>query len=379
MFPKLCRLRQQRHDCRRHLAVSGRERPLLAVARTGIRQNFSHDAPGHPAHIAVRVHEKLIQKHERLALVGLRHVGAVFLQQTQVHADALEVLFALGLLEQLLERLVGRKRMHEADGAVQRQVPQRKKRLVRAHEGRILYLVRQKLILAQLRTDAAALQQVFKVRELMIDVFIPERLLRRHIGKLAEDHLIRLGERMDVHDLLFARLPRATHAEIGIDEQQRLDRQVFKLQIPRGMVCGDVADLLHIVPAEPLPGIIIVQIGDPAQIRAAAAEFADIVAERRRADERQVDREAGLFRKDRRMQRDIMHADGMRGRVKRRCLHPEAHHGQNVILAHGLPEQAVLRLHAAPGQSLLRQRKQIEIGIKAVCTAGKRRFQHIQI
>lgn len=95
MCPKLGRFRQKRHHGGRHLAVLRRKRPLLAVARAGIRKNFAHDAPGDAAHVAVRVHEKLIQEHKRLALVGLGHIGAVFLQQAQVHSDPLEIFFAL--------------------------------------------------------------------------------------------------------------------------------------------------------------------------------------------------------------------------------------------------------------------------------------------
>ena len=134
MRPQFSGLRQKRHHGGRHLAILGRKRPLLAVARTGIRKDFSHDAPRDTPHVAVRVHEQFIQEYKRFPLVGPRHIGAVFLQQTQVHADTLEILFALGLLEQLLERLVSRKRVHEADGAVQRQITQCPNRLLRIHE-----------------------------------------------------------------------------------------------------------------------------------------------------------------------------------------------------------------------------------------------------
>ena len=172
MRPQFSGLRQKRHHGGRHLAILGRKRPLLAVARTGIRKDFSHDAPRDTPHVAVRVHEQFIQEYKRFPLVGPRHIGAVFLQQTQVHADTLEILFALGLLEQLLERLVGRERVHEADGAVQRQVPQSAQRLRRVHERRVLRLVRQKLVILQPGADAAAQEQVFKVGQLVVDVAV---------------------------------------------------------------------------------------------------------------------------------------------------------------------------------------------------------------
>ena len=364
--PELPRFRQQRHDRRGHLPVLGRQRPLLAVARAGVRQDLAHDPARDAAHVAVRVHEQLVEEHQRLALVGPCHIGAVFLQQPQIHADALEIFFALGLLEQLLERLVGRERVHEADRAVQRQVPQGTQRLRRVHERGVLRLVRQKLVIFQPGADAAAQEQVFKVGQLVVDVAVAERLFLRHVGQLAEDHLVGLGERMDAHDLFFARLPRAAHAEIRVDEQQRLDGQVFKFQIPGRVVGGDVADLLHPVPAEPLPGIIIVQIGDAPEVLAAAAELADVVPQRRRTHERQIDREARPLRQNRRMQGDIVHADGVRGGVEGRRLHPQAHNGHQMVLPHGLGKQAVLPLHAAAGDGILRQGQKVEAGVKAV-------------
>ena len=58
--PQLGRLGQKRHHGGRHLAVFGGKRPLLAVARACVREDFSHDAPGNAPHVAVRVHEQLI-------------------------------------------------------------------------------------------------------------------------------------------------------------------------------------------------------------------------------------------------------------------------------------------------------------------------------
>ena len=68
--PELPRFRQQGHDRRGHLPVLGRQRPLLAVARAGVRQDLAHDPARDAAHVAVRVHEQLVEEHERLALVG---------------------------------------------------------------------------------------------------------------------------------------------------------------------------------------------------------------------------------------------------------------------------------------------------------------------
>lgn len=83
-------------------------------------------------------------------------------------------------------------------------VAQRLKRLLRVHERWILCLMRQKLGFRQLRADAAASEQIFKIAQLVIDVLVAERLFRRHIGQLAEDHFIRIPERIDAHALFFA-------------------------------------------------------------------------------------------------------------------------------------------------------------------------------
>lgn len=206
--------------------------------------------------------------------------------------------------------------------------------------------MRQKLGFRQLRADAAASEQIFKIAQLVIDVLVAERLFRRHIGQLAEDHFIRIPERIDAHALFFAGRSRAADAEIRVDEKQRLDGQVFKFQVPRGVVGGDIADLLHVMAAEPLPGVIIVQIGNAAQILAPAAEFSDVMPQRRRADQRQVDRESGLFRENGRVQSDIVDADGMRCGVEGRRFHAEAHDGHKMAFPHGLLKACILRLHA---------------------------------
>lgn len=88
--------------------------------------------------------------------------------------------------------------------------------------------------------------------------------------------------------------------------------------------------------------------------------------QRRRTHERQVDREARPLRQDRRMQGDIVHADGVRGGVKGRRLHPQAHDGHQMAL----PTVSVNRRYCpstrAAGDGILRQGQKVEAGVKAV-------------
>ena len=140
-----------------------------------------------------------------------------------------------------------------------------------------------------------------------------------------------------------------------------------------------MSDHRHVEAIKAEVGVIIVQIGNAAQILAAAAEFSDVVPQRRRADQRQVDREPGLFRENGRVQSDIVDADGMRCGVEGRRFHAEAHDGHKMAFPHGLLKACILCLHAASGNRVFRQWQQIEIGVKSVCRAGKRRFQRGQV
>ena len=124
--------------------------------------------------------------------------------------------------------------------------------------------MRKKFLFRQLRADAAASEQIFKIGQLVIDVLVAKRFFRRHIRQLAENHFICVLERINAHALFFTGRSCAADAEVCVDEKQRFNGQVFKLQIPGRVVGGDVTDLLHIISAEPLPCIVIVQIGNAA-------------------------------------------------------------------------------------------------------------------
>ena len=89
VLPQLHRLRQQGHHCRGHGVGFCRLRPLLAVFRAAVGKNLPHDASGSAAHVAVRVHQQLIEQQQSLLLVGAGHVGAEFFQKEQIGSDAL--------------------------------------------------------------------------------------------------------------------------------------------------------------------------------------------------------------------------------------------------------------------------------------------------
>ena len=168
-------------------------------------------------------------------------------------------------------------------------------------------------------------------------------------------------------------------AEVGVDEQQGFNGQILKFQVPGGVIGRDMADVLHVVLAEPLPGIVIVQIGHPGGVTAPAAEFSDVVAQGCGADEGQVYREARLLCKQGRMHRHIVHTDGMGGRVKGLQLPSQAQQRHQMSLAHRQPEACVFGRRVAVFLLLRFQGQKICQRVKFLHVLRKQGFQHQQV
>ena len=90
----------------------------------------------------------------------------------------------------------------------------------------------------------------------------------------------------DFRDLPALAVPGLLHPEVGVDQQQGLHRQIVQLQVPHGVVGGHMADIRQLPAAEPLVGVVIVQIRHP--LPGAAAELADVVADGAAGDQGQV-------------------------------------------------------------------------------------------
>ena len=377
-LPKLHRLVQQRRHRGRHRALVRAVRALLAVFGAAVGQQLAHDLTGSAADVSVRVDQQLIQQRQQLFLVLLGEIGAVFAEKRQIGADAVQILFALGLFQQARERLLDADRPHEADGAGERPAAQRLKRLIRIHQRGVLLLGWQQLVRVKLRRNAIGRQKPFKIAELGIDRLIPPLLFRRHVGQLREDHLIRGRQRVDA-DAFAAVFADAAHAEVRVDQQQRFNRQILEFEIPRRVIRRDVAKLLHAVFAEPLPGIIIMKVGDARGVLAPAAEFSDVVAEGGGADQRQIDRDSGAACQNGRVQRQIVDADGVRGGVEAPQLARDAQQRQNVALMHGAQEGGIFLFHAALPKRLRRKLQKIGQRVRIACVPRKERLQHGQI
>ena len=140
-----------------------------------------------------------------------------------------------------------------------------------------------------------------------------------------------------------------------------------------------MADFLHILLTEPLPGIVIVQIRDAAGIVTAAAELADIMAECRGADQGQVNAHTCLCRQNRCMQRHIMHTDGVGRRVKGTDLTADPHQRQHMGRRDRPAVTAVLLRHAAVLHGLFREGQHIAQRVKLPRMLLQHLFQHRQI
>ena len=186
-------------------------------------------------------------------------------------------------------------------------------------------------------------------------------------------------EGADLHFLPAVIRAFAADAEVGVDEQQGFDGQILKFQIPGGVVGRDMADVLHVVLAEPLPGIVIVQIGHPGGITAPAAEFADVVAQGCGADEGQVYREARLLCKQGRMHRHIVYTDGVGGGVKGLQLPSQTQQRHKMSLAHRQPEACVFGRHVAVFLLLCFRGQKVCQRVKFLHILRKQGFQHQQV
>ena len=352
-LPELHCLLQKRGG-RGHHGGDGRGRgQFLAVLRAAVREDLPHDHRAAAAHVALMMRQELVQQRERPALVLAGHVGVVFLEHAQIGADAVQILLAARLLEHLPEGHVLRDHVHQADVVLEHPVGQRAEQLVLAEQRGVLRLRGQHLCAVRGGADPVADQHLLEVRQLGIDRLIAARLLRRHVGELGEDHVVGFRQRVDLH-CFGAVLPRAADAEIRVDEQQRFQRQVFKFQIPGGVIRRDMGDLRQALPLQPLIGIVIMQIRDALGVVAAAAEFADVVAEGSRADHRNIHRQSGLRRLPRDMERQMVHADRVRGGVEGHDLPPDPHEGDEMRLADRVQPAAVLLADQAAAQFLLR-------------------------
>ena len=215
--------------------------------------------------------------------------------------------------------------------------------------------------------------------QLGIDRPVAQLLFRRHIRQLAEDFLIGCLQGKDLHPLPALGIPVAPDPEVRINQEQRFAGQVLKFQVPGRVIGRDVGNRRHTVPLQPLPGEVIVQIGDSPSIPSTAAEFSDIVAQRCGAAQGDIHRDPRLQRLPSHMHRHMVHTDGMRCRVEGHDLPPDAHELDKIIVLHRLPEASGFLGDAALLQLRLCHGVNVRQGIKGAVLPADGIAQQTQI
>lgn len=336
------------------LAVGG---ALLDIALVEARDDLADQRRRLTADVALAVHQKLIQKCQRLHLLRNVQIEGVRLKNAQIRAQAAPVHLAARQLQQLREAPLPGQTVHQFDVVPHALQHQRLQRLLVRQQRDGLFRLRCPVGPAERDVHAAGNHELLKIAQAGVDPRIAQALGLVHTVELRENHVKRFGERGDVGDLLTVRAARLLHAEVRVDQQQRLHGQVIRLQIPHGMVRRDVTDVRDAPAAEPEVGVVIVQIRHA--LAGAAAELADVVPRRRAGDERKVHRHAGLLQRASRRHRDVVDARDVLERAVGRRFQPEAHHLIDVLAPPQARHLAVARGAGAALQLALRQERDV--------------------
>ena len=203
-------------------------------------------------------------------------------------------------------------------------------------------------------------------------------LLAVHVVQLGKDHLKGLRQRGDAGDLPAILAPQLLDPEVSVDQQQRLGGQIVRLQIPHGVVGGDVADVGHPPAAEPQVCVIVMEIRHP--LAGAAAELADVVPRGGAGHQRHVHRRAAPVQGAGGGDGDMVDTGDMLQRAVGRDLQPQPHQLIDVLPLPLAQEFRIGRGAGAVGQLLLR--KEIERPRRVVGQqlplGGEQHLQHRQ-
>ena len=150
--------------------------------------------------------------------------------------------------------------------------------LRRRLQGRQRHLYRLFGVSGQIDVDAIGPHPGLKILQLGIDKPVPHDFLLIDIEEFSEDRVEGVGQRRDVHDFHAVLSPGGLHTKIRVDQGEGLHRKILRLQIPGGMIGGDMADVGQIVGVIPQRRVVIVHKGH--LFIGLAAEFAQIMAGR---------------------------------------------------------------------------------------------------
>jgi hypothetical protein len=130
---------------------------------------------------------------------------------------------------------------------------------------------------------------------------------------------------------------------------------------------------------EPLPGVIIVEIGDPPGVLPPAAKLADVVAESRRTNQREIHIQACLPGQDPDVERYVVDSDGVRCRIEGHQLPAQGQEGGDMVALYLPKKSIILTLDPAVCDLFLLQGEQVQKGIKGFSSVVKYQLQQGKI
>ena len=258
------RMKQKLQDLFRHriglagIQIGHIRRALFPVAEIKLGENLAHQLGCLGADLALPVHQQLIQEIEDLLLLAVIGVGAEIEENAQIGPQILPVLLASGRLQEIAELPLRTHQMHDVDIVLHAHMNKGPDALLRIPESQLRHRRWPLGLSVQIRIRSHGLHIFLEVPESFIDELIAKKLLFVHIVQLVQDNVEGILQTGDKGDLLIILSAALLNPEVRIDQHQGLHGQVLRLQVPGGMVGGDMADIIHIVAAEPLVRVIIV-------------------------------------------------------------------------------------------------------------------------
>ena len=334
----------------------------LAVDQVELGDDPAHEGPRLPADVTLPVDQQLIEEGQGLFLLADGQIGAVLLEDIQIGPQLLPALGGAGRLDDVAEFLLVGQHVHQPDVVLHRDAHQAVQGLLGVHQGGVLVGGGLLGLSGQIHVHPQVAHVVLEVVELAVDELIAVLLVGVHILQLLQDDLegVLQGEENDLLPALF--VPGLLGAEVGVDEQQGLGGQGLQLQVPGGVVGGDVADPLHPPGQQPLVGVVVVEEGDV--LPRAAAELAQVVGGGRPGHQGQVQLTSRLLQPLGPHHGDVVDPGDVVQGAEGGDLQPQAHHLIDVLLPPGGQEAAVFPAQDAGVGHLRGQELKVHQGIE---------------
>ncbi len=335
---------------------------LLAVDQVEAGDELADQGARLTADVTLPVNQQLIEEGERLGFLTHGEVGEIFLKHVEVGPQLLPALGGAGGLDDIAEFALVGQHVHQAQVVVYREQNQAVQRLLGTHKGGVLAGGRGSGAAGQVHIHPQAAHIVLKVVELAVNKLIPAALCPVHIVQLGQDDLEGGVQRVEDGDLISVGIPVLLGAEVGVDEQQGLHGQGLQLQVPDGVVGGDMADALHPAGKQPLVGVVVVKVRHP--FPWPAAEFPHVVGGGGAGDEGQIHLHPRVPQPAGGRHGDIVDTGDVAQGAEGGYLHPKAHQLVKEFLPPGREKAAVLPRQIKGGVLLLREKLKIQQGVK---------------